>query len=159
MSKSIIQGFRTGPRLTLRALSFAWREPRRAWLIMRMAAWVVWLSLMFKFLSLPRALKFIRPMRRVSVNNQDEVRLQASLAEAIDLILSINWLVFTPICWKRAAVLYRYLALNGIETRILFGLRRPDEGLLSGHAWVEAGGKPLFEPILPQYTVTYAFPA
>lgn len=84
------------------------------------------------------------------------------LARAADLLLSANWGVFKPVCWKRAVILHRFLALNEIETRIVFGLRgkqkKPDE-LLEGHAWLEADGKPLLEQAFPHYVVTYSFPS
>jgi hypothetical protein len=56
-------------------------------------------------------------------------------------------------------VLYRYLALHGIETRVVFGVRKEDEGLLAGHAWLEADGQPLLEAKSPDYSITYSFPA
>jgi hypothetical protein len=159
MSKGVIQSFRAVASRGRRALSFAWREPQTAWLILRMAAWVVGFSLMLKFLPLPRALKIIRPRRRAVDYSHIEATLQSRLARAVDMLLGVNCLVFKPICWKRAAVLYRYLALNGIETRIIFGLLSANAEALIGHAWLEVGGKPVLEPTPPQYTVTYAFPA
>ena len=86
--------------------------------------------------------------------------VQERLARLLDSVLAANFWVFTPTCWKRAPVLHRYLALSGIETRVLFGVRR--DGVvgdaLSGHAWLEAGGEPLLEKTPPDYKVTYSFP-
>ena len=68
---------------------------------------------------------------------------------AIDLLLSADVLMFKPICWKRAAVLHRYLLRNGISTRIIFGVRNDTAGKVDGHAWLEANGKPILKPHRP----------
>jgi hypothetical protein len=73
-------------------------------------------------------------------------------------VLAADFWDFTPTCWKRAPVLHRYLARRGIETRIVFGVRRDGEDALSGHAWLERGGEPLLETDAPNYRVTYSFP-
>jgi len=80
------------------------------------------------------------------------------LARAIDLLLSADFLMFKPICWKRAAVLHRYLARSGTPTRIIFGVRSETGGKVDGHAWLEANGQPILEPTPPDYVVTYSFP-
>lgn len=123
-----------------------------------MATWIVALSAMVKFLPLPVVLKIIDPQVRRGSNSGTQAS-QQRLAYYIDRLLSINRLVFTPLCWKRAAVLYRYLALGGTRTRIVFGVSKKGDGLLDGHAWLEADGKPLLEARSPEFTVTYSFPA
>lgn len=67
--------------------------------------------------------------------------------------------MFKSICWKRAAVLHRYLLRNGVNTRIIFGVRNETSGEVAGHAWLEADGKAILENAPPQYVVTYRFPA
>lgn len=79
------------------------------------------------------------------------------LARAIDLVLSMNTLMFKPSCWKRAVVLHRYLQSNGIATRIMFGVRNETAGEVAGHAWLEADGQPILEHVPPEYVVTYTF--
>jgi hypothetical protein len=81
------------------------------------------------------------------------------VAQLLDALLGLNFLCFTPTCWKRAAVLHRQLALRGRETRVVFGVRREGGDPLAGHAWLEANGEPLFEKLLPEYAVTYCFPS
>ncbi len=145
--------------LVPRGYSSARRDPKEAFLALRMAAWVVALSLMVRMLPLPRALQMLTPRRHRRTTTDDNTALEKRLARSVDALLGIGKLVFTPTCWKRAAVLYRYLALNGIETHIVFGIRRETEGLLAGHAWLEAGGgRPVLEATAPDYTVTYCFP-
>jgi len=83
---------------------------------------------------------------------------QARLARILDSVLATDFWFLTPTCWKRAPVLHRFLALEGIETRIVFGVRREGEDALSGHAWLEACGEPLLETSAPDYKVTFSFP-
>ena len=143
---------------TIRLLSRGTRKlvtrPDEAWLLLQMAWWVVVLSAMARWYSLPRALEIVagNPKRsRTSINRDD-------LARMIDQLLSADFLMFKPICWKRAAVLHRYLSRNGTPTKIIFGVRN-ESGKVDGHAWLEADGQPILETTLPDYVVTYSFPA
>ena len=152
------QIIRRGARLGLRALAFGLRKPGEAWLLVRMAAWVVLLSLAVKVLPLPRVLKLMTPRRRARPTRDDPAEVQARLAESLDMLLRTDFWVFTPTCWKRAPVLYRYLALRGVETRVVFGMRKEGEGAVAGHAWLESEGAPVEELSAPAYAVTYVFP-
>lgn len=140
------------------AFGFAYRDPSAALLVARMACWVATLSVLIRLMPLPRILRLMRPKTRVCVPAHPS-EVEARLAHLLDLLLATDLLFFTPTCWKRAPVLYRFLALEGIETRILFGVRKDGGGALDGHAWLEAHGRPLLEASAPDYTVTYAFPA
>ncbi|MDQ5837746.1 MAG: lasso peptide biosynthesis B2 protein [Acidobacteriota bacterium] len=150
-----------------RAARFASREPGAALTVLRMAAWVAAVSLLLKRMPLPRVLNLVEPRRRRTRARLDAAETQARLAEEtqarlarlLDALLATDVLCFTPTCWKRAPVLHRFLALEGIETRVLFGVRRDGAGELGGHAWLEAGGQPLLETTAPDYKVTYSFPA
>ena len=130
-------------------------RPGEAWLLLRMAWWVVVLSVMARYYSLPRALQIVAGNHSKSSLHR---RSQDELARAIDLLLSADLLMFKPICWKRAAVLHRYLSRNGIPTRIIFGVRNEAGGIFDGHAWLEANGHPILERLPPEYVVTYSFP-
>jgi hypothetical protein len=132
-------------------------RPRRALLFARLAGWVAILSFVVKVFSLPRALRIvsISPARQTSASAD----VQEDLVTAIDALLGLNVLCFKPICWKRAAILHRYLGLNGVSTTINFGLRRGSIGPLTGHAWLEADGQAVFETEPPDYAVTYVFPS
>jgi hypothetical protein len=141
-----------------RAVHFLSHKPEEAFLLLRMAIWVALLSLLIKFLPLPRVLSIVATRTRVKKPENSRVA-QKRLALLLDMILGMNVLCFTPTCWKRAPVLHRYLALSGIETRIIFGVRREKESLLGGHAWLEADGHPLLEASPPQFITTYSFPA
>ncbi|HEX6718861.1 MAG TPA: lasso peptide biosynthesis B2 protein [Pyrinomonadaceae bacterium] len=131
-------------------------RPGEAFLLCRMAWWVVVLSAIARCYSLPRALKIVAGDQNGKhsrlATNQDE------LARAIDLLLSADVLMFKPICWKRAAVLHRYLLRNGKRTRIVFGVRNETDGKFAGHAWLEENGRPILENDPPEYIITYSFP-
>jgi len=143
--------------LAARGARFVVREPGSALLALRMSAWVAALSLFVKFMPLPRALGLVAP-GRLGRAAGDPSEAQAALARLLDAVLASDFWVFTPTCWKRAPVLHRYLALRGIETRIVFGVRREGDNALSGHAWLEREGRPLLEAEAPDYRVTYSFP-
>jgi hypothetical protein len=123
-----------------------------------MAWWVSVLSVAARCFSLPRALAIVAGGEKNATRPVD-AEVQQRLAQAIDLLLSADVLHFKPICWKRAAVLHRYLLRNGIQTRIIFGVRNEAEGKVDGHAWLEAAGLPILEKTPPEYVVTYRFPS
>jgi Transglutaminase-like superfamily len=145
-------------RLVIRGGLKLVRDPGESTLILRMAAWVSILSLLVKLQPLPRALQMVslRPPRD---SGDRMIETEKKLARAIDLLLGANTLIFKPICWKRAAILHRYLALHGIATQIVFGMRQGTDGVVDGHAWLEIAGKPILETKAPNYKVTYAFPS
>ena len=145
---------RTSRLVTGATRKFAAR-PGEAWLLCRMAWWVAVLSVAARVCPLPRALAIVaghKKSARAATNQQE-------LARAIDLLLSADVLMFKPICWKRAAVLHRYLSRSGIATKIIFGVRHEDDGKVAGHAWLEADGNAILEKSPPEYQVTYSFPA
>lgn len=144
-------------KLVPQALSLGYRRPGRALLIMRMANWLIILSVLMKFRSLPRALEKISPATRQKL--QTRPGEDQELASAVDALLGTEFFVFRPICWKRAAILHRYLALRGIESQIKFGLRKEPDGKVAGHAWLEQAGKPILESSTPDYVVTYSYPS
>jgi hypothetical protein len=122
-----------------------------------MGLWVAILSLVVKFCSLPRALRIVSASASGKQSSGDSG--EQDLATAIDAVLGLNFLMFKPICWKRAAILHRFLSVRGKATRINFGLRKGAGGALDGHAWLEADGHPILESGLSHYTVTYVFPS
>jgi hypothetical protein len=130
-------------------------RPAEALVLCRMAWWVAVLSATARCYSLPRALQIVagNPNRKPLEMNGDE------LARAIDLLLSADVFIFKPVCWKRAAVLHRYLSRSGVATRIVFGVRNETSGKVAGHAWLEADGQPILENAPPDYVVTYSFPS
>lgn len=154
LAAKVLKTCRLGGRAMMKIVS----RPGEALLLCRMAWWVTVLSVSARWFSLPRALAIVagsEPRARVS----NDPLVQERLARAIDLLLSADVLHFKPICWKRAAVLHRYLSRNGISTRIIFGVRSESVGKVAGHAWLEAAGEPILEKTPPEYVVTYRFPS
>jgi hypothetical protein len=133
-------------------------QPGEALLLCRMAWWVSVLSVAARCFSLPRALALVAG-RTTNATSSNDQETQQRLARSIDLLLSAEVLHLKPICWKRAAVLHRYLLQSGIRTRIIFGVRNEAGGKVAGHAWLEAGGEPILETTPPEYVVTYRFPS
>ena len=131
-------------------------RPGEALLLCRMAWWVAVLSVTARCYSLPRALQIVAGSE--NTKHLERGMNQEELARVIDLLLSADVLMFKPICWKRAAVLHRYLLRNGLPTRIVFGVRNETGGKVAGHAWLEANGQPILESAPPEYVVTYSFP-
>ena len=148
-------------RKTSRLLSGMTRKfatrPDEAWLMTRMAWWVAVVSVTARCYSLPRALRIVAGKQN-NARRSAGAMSQEDLARAVDLLLSADFLMFKPICWKRAAVLHRYLSRNGTATRIIFGVRSESGGNVDGHAWLEANGQPILETTPPDYVVTYSFP-
>ena len=158
MDRLELRGDEKSSRLIARVgRKFATR-PGEALLLCRMAWWVAVLSVTARFYSLPRALQIVAGSQRWKTAYAADCD-QEELARAIDLLLSADVLMFKPICWKRAAVLHRYLLRNGINTRIIFGVRNETGGKVAGHAWLEADGQPILESAPPEYVVTYSFPS
>ena len=128
--------------------------------MLRMAWWVGVLSIVVELRPLPRALRLVAGAEPATTGDAKfDLAVANQLARAIDQVLSIDMLVFKPVCWKRATVLRRYLSLRGITSRILFGVRNEQSGRVSGHAWLESGGMPILESQPIDYVVTYTFPS
>jgi len=157
MSKTITERVRNFASRALLVSRFVVRSPREAFLILRMAGWVVLLSSLIRVQPLPRVLKLMTA-RTPEHSRLKTLPSSERIAQLLDMLLGIDVFVFRPICWKRAAVLHRYLALHGMPTSIVFGVRKQNEGLLEGHAWLEAGHQPILEKTPPEYRVTYSFP-
>jgi hypothetical protein len=137
-------------------------NPRAAVLHARMALWVVAISLLARLTSLTRVQEIVAfrvgssfVESRTVVNGSETM---ARLGRAIDRVLGIDLFVFRRSCWKRAMVLHRFLALNGIESHINFGLQKGSAGNVSGHAWLEHQGQPLLEDDAASYAVTFTLP-
>ena len=133
-------------------------QPTEAWLLLRLATCVTFVSLIARLYSLPETLRLISSKRKVLDANFD-LETQEHLARSLDQLLSINTLGLRPVCWKRAAVLHRFLARRGVATSICFGVKTDSEGNVDGHAWLEAAGVPILEKETPNFVVTYTFPA
>ncbi len=131
-----------------------WRAPRTFFVFIRMAGWVVLVTLLTKIFSLQRVLQSItvRPAPSKQFIATDKI------VSLLDQLLSLNVLDFTPTCWKRAIILHRFLDLQGFTTRIVFGVQRDEAQKLSGHVWLEFQGQPFLEAQSPEFVPTFSFP-
>ena len=133
-------------------------NPRDAALTARMALWVLLISVLAKLTTLARAQQ-VASFKIRSAPAAHTSETPTNLGRMIDSLLGIDLFVFRRSCWKRALVLHRYLALNGIESQIRFGLRKGFDGKVIGHAWLERRGQPLLEDNALNYVVTFSLPA
>ena len=144
--------------LLARAMRKTVVHPRESMLMIRMAAWIIIVSVAVKLTSLPKVLQLVSarvPSDTPAANQLETLKL----VHAIDLLLGTDIFMFRPSCWRRAIVLHRYLALNGIESRINFGVKKDGDGKVVGHAWLEHQGEPILEDAPLAYKVTFAFPS
>jgi len=125
-------------------------KPRKVILAARMAGWIVFLSLFGRLLRLPTMLRLTSTRLRPRGSMTPE-----QIASVIDRVFRTDLLHRS--CWKRAAVLRRYLLLNGVETAVVFGVRKGEE-TLAGHAWLERDGQPFLEQKEIDYVVTFRYP-
>jgi Transglutaminase-like superfamily len=133
-------------------------EPREAILSVRMALWVVLVSVVARVAPLPEAQR-IASVRLRPRGGADRDQTAAHLARTLDTLLGLDVFVLRRSCWKRAMVLHRFLALNGIESRINFGVQKHAPGEpLRGHAWLERDGRAFLEDAPGTYVVTFSLP-
>ena len=78
-------------------------RPAEAFLLLRMAGWVLLLSIAVKLFSLPRALRLVSTKIRLPRENP-EGRIQKRLADAVDQLLKTKQFILKPVCWNRAAI-------------------------------------------------------
>jgi hypothetical protein len=147
------------PGLFFKAARKAVRHPAEAILLCRMAWWVSVLSVAVRVRPLPRALSIVCGPNETANGKTGDERVANYLARTVDQLLSIDLMMFRPICWKRATILRRYLSQNGISSHILFGVRNDGNGTVTGHAWLESKGMVILEKQPIDYVVTYTFPS
>jgi hypothetical protein len=131
------------------------RDPRSLFLSVRMSAWIILISVIAPLVPLSTIFRVTETRRRW---NASALLPAEELARYVERVFH-SGLAKDGTCWKRAAVLRRYLLLDGIETAVVFGVRREDDGKLAGHAWLEREGAPFLERDEPRYTVTFRYPA
>jgi len=118
------------------------RNPGRVWLMARMALAYFAVSVLARLLPLPKAFAFISP--RLGAGGGDAGRA-AAIVNAVDTLLTARIPLIYPQCWRRAAVLHRFLRHAGLDTRIVFGVRMDGTRTVEAHAWLERDRKPFAE--------------
>ena len=133
------------------------RAPGRVWLMSRMAAAYVAVSVLARLLPLPRAFAHLSPSLRSHAGDQ---RRTEAIVNALDTLLTAGIPFIHPQCWRRAAVLHRFLRRDGIDTVIVFGVRTEGPRTVEAHAWLECLGQPFAEAAeTVAYRRVFEFPA
>lgn len=136
---------------TKKLLRFWHHQPREFWLLPRLCVSLMLISSLAKISGLPTLFRCVaHRSSRFSTSGLPPDELVA----LVDRLLSKNVWIFTPTCWKRAILLHRYLTLQGLRTQVVFGVRKDENELLAGHAWLEWQGHPLYELEKPDYVKT-----
>ncbi len=130
------------------------RDPARASLMLRMAVSYAVVVTAARFMPLDRAFGLLS----TSVGRRLPGQSAASVVNALDTLLSAGIPFIHPRCWRRAAVLQRYLRFIGVETTIVFGVLTEGTALLEAHGWLERDGAPFAEPgSVAQYRRIHTF--
>ena len=118
------------------------REPGRALLMLRMTGAYAAVSLLARVTSLPRAFEAMSPALRGVA--PDEARVERTV-DALNTLLEAGVPGIHPQCWRRAAVLRRFLRFEGVDTSIVFGIAPSTASAVEAHAWIERNGRPFAE--------------
>jgi len=123
----------------------------------RMAVAYFAVSALARLLSLPRAFAHLSPRLRPQAGDQ---RRTDAVVNALDTLLTARIPFLHPQCWRRAAVLHRFLRQEGIDTVIVFGVRTEGPRTVEAHAWIEHSGQPFAEAAeTAAYQRVFEFPA
>lgn len=115
------------------------------------------ISLLARLLPLPKAFALISP--RAGASQPDEAAAR-NVVNALDTLLVARVPFIRPQCWRRAAVLRRFLRFVGVDTTIVFGVTTEGKPPVEAHAWLERDGKPFAEaPKAKLYRRVFEFPA
>lgn len=128
--------------LPWRALRAAVRDPGRAWLMFRMASAYLAVSAAARLLPLPRAFALLSPPLATMGSLDEGI---GRIVNALDVLLAAQVPFIHPQCWRRAALLHRFLRRAGVDTIIVFGVRTEGGETVKAHAWIERDGQPFAE--------------
>jgi hypothetical protein len=147
----------TPPRLPARIAGALARDPARVWLISRMAFAYAAVSVFARVLPLPKAFALLSP--RLGPD-RGEASGAERIVNALDTLLTARIPFVHPQCWRRAAVLHRFLRHAGLDTLIVFGVRMDGTRTVEAHAWLERNGQPFAETgQTTAYQRVFEFPA
>ena len=130
------------------------RDPSSLLLTLRAFAWISALTIIGPLVRVSTMLTMTETKRRWP---QQKHRSPEELARCVDRVFHAG-LFSDGKCWKRSAVLRRFLQMQDIETDVIYGVRKKDDGTLAGHAWLERDGSPILEREPPDYAVTFRHP-
>ena len=142
--------------LFLRVLRALLNDPLRVVLMIRVAVSYLTVAVLARRMPLPAAFAWISP--RLAARSADERGL-GRIVNAVDTLLVAGIPLIHPQCWRRAAVLHRFLRHAGVDTKIVFGVDAESTQPLDAHAWIEREGRPFAEPAsVARYRRVFEFP-
>jgi Transglutaminase-like superfamily len=112
------------------------------WLNLRIVALLAVLPLALRFLTVRRLVALLTP-RRVSASRRPALLWQS--AHAVAWLVDCRPFRFWGHCLRRSLLLYFVATRTGYPVTLAVGARRDGSGV-TGHAWIELDGCPLFEP-------------
>lgn len=123
------------------------------WLLVRAAAWLLAVDLGLRTLGFVRVRRWLGRGVRRARDPRDSVDRgivsRESRAEAESIVRLVRTAagnhLYPMTCLRRSLVVERFLAGRGIPGELRIGVRKGEEGFRA-HAWIELGGRPLFEP-------------
>jgi Transglutaminase-like superfamily len=125
--------------------------------MLRMAFTYLEISVLARLLPLPKAFAMISS--RLAPGQADEVAA-GQVVNALDNLLGADLPLLRPQCWRRAAVLHRFLRREGVDTAIVFGVTTDGTPTVEAHAWLERDGVPFAEaPQSKSYRRVFEFGA
>lgn len=129
-------------------------RPREWLLLLHIVSLLPLVLVLPHWLPLPRLMQFFDPTPSATNRSHPHPRRLAWMTTAV-----LRRFLRRDFCMKRSIILFYFLRKWGYAVHVYFGVIK-EETALSGHAWVELDGTPLFENGNPQqrYKVTYVYP-
>jgi hypothetical protein len=118
-----------------------------------LAVWRVSLPLLKRVLKVSTLARFMWSPPAVPLDERGR-RQRVELVRGV--VTSAGRLLVSTNCLERSLVLYRLLSQADAQPALVLGARRGSPSV-AGHAWVELGGEPVFEPDRDAYTAIVAF--
>jgi hypothetical protein len=112
-------------------------------ILLAAALWLPAVDLGLRTVGFARVRRWLAAGRR-AVPLSPERRAEAELVARMVTVAARHHL-WPMTCLRRALVIDRLLARRGIPAELRIGVGKGEEGFRA-HAWIECGGRPLFEP-------------
>jgi hypothetical protein len=111
-----------------------------AWLVIRLLTW----AFLLPFLKRMLPLKKLAPMMWLAPRDSKDQNMDQKIATVVRWIYIFIFPNETS-CIERSLLLYRFLSRCKKDPRLITGMKRTEQGVWKGHAWIELDGKPFAE--------------
>lgn len=114
------------------------------------------LPLFQRFLTLPRLVRFYKPL---FVHKNGSISVDETVA-LTKRVLKVDKGILKPNCVKQSLILYHFFAKYNLPVKIFFGIQKL-EGKLDGHAWITLDDVVIAEDAGDPFTVfkvVYSYP-